>query len=89
MPHPIQTVEDVVSLPVVALTDVPRSFSSKIMADIRSLKSPLRMLTGLFLSPLLLIAAMFGLVVVVADFALFRLRSMRNGHPRPKGLWEF
>jgi hypothetical protein len=37
----------------------------------------------------LLIAAILSFVVVLADFAFFRLRDRRNGHPEPKGLWEF
>jgi hypothetical protein len=32
---------------------------------------------------------MLGFLVVVADFAWFRLRDLRDGHPEPKGLWEF
>jgi hypothetical protein len=47
------------------------------------------MLTGLLLSPLLVLLAMLGFLVVVADFAWFRLRDLRDGHPEPKGLWEF
>jgi hypothetical protein len=84
MSQPIQTVEN-----IVPLFGAHRSVGSKIMADFSRLKSPLWMLTGLLLSPLLLILAMLGLLVVFADFACFRLRDVRDGHPQPKGLWEF
>jgi len=84
MSQPIQTVED-----IVPLSDHQRTIGSKIIADFRRLKTPLRLLTALFLSPLLLIVAILGFLVVVADFAWFRLRDVRDGHPQPKGLWEF
>jgi len=84
MSQPIQTVED-----IVPLSAHQRTIGSKIIADFRRLKTPLRLLTALFLSPLLLIVAILGFLVVVADFAWFRLRDVRDGHPQPKGLWEF
>jgi hypothetical protein len=53
------------------------------------LKTPLRLLAGLLLSPVLLLVGIFGFLVVLSDFAFFRLRDLRHGHPHPKGLWEF
>jgi hypothetical protein len=32
---------------------------------------------------------MLGFLVVLADFACFRLGDIRAGHPAAKGLWEF
>ncbi len=84
MSQPIQTVEDIVPLSNARLAP-----GNQIAADLRSLKVPLRMITGLFLSPLLLLVALLGFLVVLTDFAFFRLRDIRDGHPRPKGLWEF
>jgi hypothetical protein len=59
------------------------------LAGLRRLHAPLRMLIGLLVAPLLLVAALLSFVVVLADFAFFRLRDLRAGHPQPKGLWEF
>jgi len=84
MPQPIHSVED-----IVPLSGAHRAVSSKIVADVSRLKAPLRLLIGLFLTPLLLVLAMLGFLVVLADFAWFRLRDVRDGHPQPKGLWEF
>jgi len=84
MSQPIQSVEDIVSLPGVRpAPDTDRS------TGFNRLKTPLRLLAGLLLSPLLLLVAMFGFLVVLSDFAFFRLRDLRHGHPHPKGLWEF
>jgi hypothetical protein len=84
MSQPIQTVED-----RVPLFDARQTVGSKIAADFSRLKTPLRMFTGLFLFPLLLLLAMLGFLVVLADFACFRLGDIRAGHPAAKGLWEF
>ncbi len=84
MSQPIQTVED-----RVPLFDARRTVGTKIAADFSRLKAPLRILAGLFLFPVLLLLAMLGFLVVLADFAWFRLRNIRDGHPLPKGLWEF
>jgi hypothetical protein len=84
MSQPIQTVED-----LVPPSDVRQTVGHKIVADFSRLKGPLRMLTGLLLTPLLVLLAMLGFLVVLADFACFRLRDLRDGHPEPKGLWEF
>jgi len=84
MSQPIQSVEDIVPLPSARPTpgsNRPSGFSR--------LKTPLRLLAGLLLSPLLLLVAIFGFLVVLSDFAFFRLRDLRHGHPHPKGLWEF
>ena len=81
---PIHTVED-----IVPLSSAPSNANSQISAGINSLKSPLRMVIGLLLSPLLVLVAMLGFLVVLADFACFRLQDVRDGHPQPKGLWEF
>jgi hypothetical protein len=84
MSQPIQTVED-----IVPFADARPAVSSEKSAGLSRLKAPLRMLTGLLLSPVLLLLAMLGFLVVLADFAWFRLRDIRDGHPLPKGLWEF
>lgn len=86
MYQPIQTVED-----IVPFSDPRPTASSKRSAglNLNSLKRPLRMFTGLLIAPLLVLLAMLGFLVVLADFAWFRLRDLRDGHPQPKGLWEF
>jgi hypothetical protein len=84
MSQPIQTVED-----IVPLSNAPSSTSPQVTAGLKNLKAPLRMLGGLLLSPLLVLVALFGFLVVLADFAFFRLQDLRDGHPHPKGLWEF
>ena len=80
---PIHTVED-----IVPLSNAPSNANSQI-AGLNSLKAPVRMGIGLLLSPLLVLVAMLGFLVVLADFACFRLQDVRDGHPQPKGLWEF
>jgi hypothetical protein len=84
MSQPIQTVED-----IVPLSTTPAGSSPLSTTGLNSLKAPLRMLAGVVLSPVLILAAMFGFLVVLADFAFFRLQDVRDGHPHPKGLWEF
>jgi hypothetical protein len=53
------------------------------------LNALLKILGALLLSPLLLVIALVGFLIVLADFCWFRLREIRYGHPQPKGLWEF
>jgi hypothetical protein len=84
MSQSFQTVED-----IVPLVGPRRTVGSKVAADFSRLKTPARLLAGLFLAPLLLVLALLGFLVVLADFAWFRLRDVRDGHPQPKGLWEF
>jgi hypothetical protein len=84
MSQPLQAVED-----IVPLSGRQPAAPSDIFAGLRRLKTPLRMLASLLVLPLLLAAALLSFVVVLADFAFFRLRDHRNGHPQPKGLWEF
>jgi hypothetical protein len=84
MSQPIQTVED-----IVPVSNAASSADTKVTSGHNSLNAPLRALAGLLLSPLLLVVATFGFLVVLADFAFFRLQDLRNGHPQPKGLWEF
>jgi hypothetical protein len=55
----------------------------------RPFKAVLKLLAALLLAPLLLAIALVGFIVVLADFAWFRLRGVHYGHPAPKGLWEF
>jgi hypothetical protein len=83
MSHPIQSVEDLVPLP-----EAPRTTGTQTPPD-ASILNPLRALAGLLVLPLLIMLAMLGFLVVLADFAWFRLRDLRDGHPQPKGLWEF
>ena len=52
-------------------------------------QTALKMLAAFLLSPVLLLIALLGFLVVLADFCWFRLREIRYGHPHPKGLWEF
>ncbi len=81
MSHPIRTVDDLRSISQPApLT------ATDLREDVRPLGNPLRTLATFLLAPVLVILAVFGFVVVLTDFCLFRLRS---GHPEPKGLWEF
>lgn len=84
MSQPIQTVED-----IVPVSGAQRPVSSNRNGDSGRLQNFLHMLTGAFVAPLLLILALLGFVVVIADFAWFRLRNFRKGRPQPKGLWEF
>ncbi len=85
MSQSIQAVEDI----VLPLSNARRNPGSQVAADLRSLKTPLRLITGLFLSPLFLLVAVLGFLVVLTDFAFFRLQDIRDGHPQPKDLWEF
>lgn len=84
MSQPIQPVDDIVPLSSarVIVNNTPQTSST-------SLKPALRTATGLLLSPMLVLAAVFGFLVVLADFSIFRLRTLRHGRPAPKGLWEF
>ena len=84
MSQPIQPVEDIVPLP-----NAPKTPGSNWLVGFGRMKTPLGLLAGLLLSPLLLLVAVFGFLVVLSDFAFFRLRDLRAGHPHPKGLWEF
>ena len=84
MSQPIEEVET-----IVPLSDPPPQASDEPSAALRLLKAPLRLIAGLLLAPLLLGAAAVSFPFVVADFAVFRLRDLRAGHPAPKGLWEF
>jgi len=84
MSQPIQSVED-----IAPLSDALPIPGSNWAASFSRLKAPLRLFTGLLLSPVLLFVAMLGFLVVLADFAWFRLQDLRDGHPHPKGLWEF
>jgi uncharacterized membrane protein len=49
------------------------------------LKTAATAIVGTLLLPIIAI----GFLVVFADYAWFRLREVRYGHPEPKGLWEF
>jgi len=84
MPQPIQAEDGRISV-----SDPQPIISGDSFAGLRRLKTPLRIFAGLLVVPVLLIAAILSFVVVLADFAFFRLRDRRNGHPEPKGLWEF
>jgi hypothetical protein len=84
MSQPIQTVED-----LLPLSDAQPTVGNMRTASFGRIKASLRMFTGLLLSPLLVLLAILGFLVVLADFACFRLRDIRDGHPQPKGLWEF
>jgi hypothetical protein len=84
MSQQLQIGEDIVPIPVTQpLT------RQDLDAGSNPLKTLLRMLGTLLVSPLLLVIALVGFVVVLADFTWFRLREIRYGHPQPKGLWEF
>jgi hypothetical protein len=52
-------------------------------------KMPVELLATGIIAPVLVAAVTLGFVVVLTDFALFRLRHIRNGRPQPKGMWEF
>jgi hypothetical protein len=49
----------------------------------------LRAVVSALIAPILLAAALVVFLFALADFSWFRLRDLRNGHPHPKGLWEF
>jgi hypothetical protein len=83
MSQPIQAVEN-----IVPLTHPQPAGTSNRFTGFRRLAS-LRLLASLIVLPLLLVAAALSFLVILADFAFFRLRDLRNGHPQPKGLWEF
>ena len=84
MSQQLQIGEDIVPIPVTQpLTrQDPHAGSNP-------LKTLLRILGTLLVSPLLLVVAVGGFLIVLADFTWFRLREIRYGHPQPKGLWEF
>ena len=84
MSQPIQDIENL--MPV---SDPPPRASDDTTSSTHRFKTLLRMLGGALLLPLLLLAAVCSFLFVLADFAFFRLRDLRNGHPEPKGLWEF
>jgi hypothetical protein len=42
-----------------------------------------------FLAPLALVTLLGALMVVMIDFANFRVRQLIAGQPEPKRLWEF
>jgi hypothetical protein len=56
---------------------------------LRTLLKLLKTAASLLLLPLLLALSLISFTLVFADFLCFRLQSLRQGHPQPKGLWEF
>jgi hypothetical protein len=84
MSQQLQIGEDIVPIPVTQpLTRKDLHTGSN------PFKTLLRILGTLLVSPLLLVVAVGGFLIVLADFTWFRLREIRYGHPQPKGLWEF
>jgi hypothetical protein len=84
MSQQLQIGEDIVPIPVTQpLT------RKDLHAASNPFKTLLRILGTLLVSPLLLVVAVGGFLIVLADFTWFRLREIRYGHPQPKGLWEF
>ena len=63
--------------------------ADRISAGFRFLRTPLKMLAGLLIAPVFVVIALLSFLLVLADFAVFRLQDLRDGHPHPKGLWEF
>ena len=55
----------------------------------RTLRTLLKTAASLLLLPLLLALSLISFLLVFADFLCFRLQDLRQGHPQPKGLWEF
>jgi hypothetical protein len=55
----------------------------------RALRTLLKTAASLLLLPLLLALSLISFTLVFADFLCFRLQDLRQGHPQPKGLWEF
>jgi hypothetical protein len=82
MSQQLQIGEDIVPIPVTQLL-------TRKDAGSNPFKTLLRILGTLLVSPLLLVVAVGGFLIVLADFTWFRLREIRYGHPQPKGLWEF
>jgi hypothetical protein len=84
MSHQLQIGEDIVSIP-----ETQPLAGQDLAAHPHPFKTTLKLLATLLLSPLFLIVALAGFLVVLADFTWFRAREFRYGHPEPKGLWEF
>lgn len=82
--HPLQPAQE-----AGAISSVEAASESQPGIVLNGLRSTFRLLTALFVSPLLVLLAIVGFFVVLGDFAWFRLRDVRHGHPHPKGLWEF
>ncbi len=58
------------------------------VSDPRAFRGPLQRVASALAAPILLVIALLGLVVVVADLNWYRLRSLVKGRPQPRGLWE-
>jgi hypothetical protein len=84
MPHQLQIGENTV--PTSAIEPL---IGDDLSADSHPVKVAFKLLAALLLTPLLLAITLVSFVIVLADFARFRLRELRSGHPEPKGLWEF
>ncbi len=82
MSQQIQIVEDLVPF------SEPSASNDRLAGQSR-LHAALRLLASTLLAPLLVILAVPGFVIVLVDFAFFRFRDHRAGHPGPKALWEF
>ncbi len=77
----LQIGENIVSIPEIdpVVDDCPS----------HPLKTALKVAATLLLTPVILVVGLAGFAIVLADFAWFRLKELRYGHPQPKGLWEF
>jgi hypothetical protein len=84
MSQQLQIGEDIVPIP-----ESQPIAGKDLSAGLYPFKTALKILATLLLAPLLLVVALAGFLVVLADFCWFRLREIRYGHPEPKGLWEF
>lgn len=82
--QPIQVAEQNIPIP-----PAQTPTSNRVPAGLRRLKTSLKMLAGLLIAPVFLVIALLSFPLVLADFALFRLHDLRDGHPHAKGLWEF
>ena len=72
--------------------DAPRLENTEPQAESPSAtasRTLLRALASALIAPILLVAALVIFLFALADFSWFRIRDLRNGHPHPKGLWEF
>ena len=79
----LQIGENIVSIPEIDPVVDNRPASS------HPLKTALKVAATLLLTPVILVVAIAGFAIVLADFTWFRLKELRYGHPQPKGLWEF
>ena len=53
------------------------------------LSAAIKMFAYFLAAPFFLVAVLAAFTCVLLDFAWFRTHALLEGHPQPKGLWEF